>query len=130
MVELASQAGLLWDTAKMIEAVRARENLHPPALDSGVALLHPRRPLASILAEPFVVLGKTSQAIPFGGRGGSLTDIFFLICSVDDGGHLSMLARLSRLIGDADFVSALRRTESGGEAESLIEEAVDKLGDA
>jgi PTS system nitrogen regulatory IIA component len=44
MVELAARTGLLWDPERMEDAVRARESLHPTALDNGVALLHPRRP--------------------------------------------------------------------------------------
>ena len=108
MVALAANTCLLWDAAKMVEAVRAREELHPTALDNGVALLHPRRPLTSILAEPLLALGRTPQGIPFGGQRGSLTDIFFLICSVEDRGHLRVLARLSRLIGDPSFLAGLR----------------------
>jgi futalosine hydrolase len=41
--------------AVMAEAVAAREDLHPTALENGVALLHPRRPQTSILAEPLVL---------------------------------------------------------------------------
>jgi nitrogen PTS system EIIA component len=108
MSELASRTGLLWDPEKMAEAVRAREHLHPTALDNGAALLHPRRPLASILAEPLVALGRTTRGIPFGGARGTLTDIFFLICSTDDRIHLRTLARLSRLIAIAEFLPQLR----------------------
>ena len=108
MVELAAKTGHLWDPAELAEAVEARENLHPTALDSGVALLHPRRPLPQILEEPLLALGRTTQGIPFGGEGGQLTDIFFLICSVDDSQHLRTLARLSRLIATEGFLSALR----------------------
>ena len=112
MVELASRTGLLWDPEKMAEAVRARETLHPTALDNGVALLHPRRPMPTVLAEPLIALGRTHKGIPFGGPRGRLTDIFFLICSIDDRGHLRTLARLSRLVGDADFLSALREADT------------------
>ncbi len=112
MVQLAAQSGLLWDPEKMEEAVRSREKLHPTALDNGIALLHPRRPLPSILAEPFLAFGRTQQGIPFGGSGGSLTDLFFLICSIDDGGHLRTLARLSRLIGEVEFVAKLRLAQT------------------
>src|SRR5262245_34965941 len=42
MTELAAETHLLWDAAKMAEAVRAREEMHSTALDNGVALLHPR----------------------------------------------------------------------------------------
>jgi PTS system nitrogen regulatory IIA component len=118
MVELAGRTGLLWDPAKMVEAVRARENLHPTALDNGVALLHPRRPMPTVLAEPVLALGRTHQGIPFGG--GTLTDLFFLVCSVDDRGHLRTLARLSRLVGDVAFVAALRQADNSIAAHSCI----------
>src|SRR4029078_11487538 len=64
MVELAAMTGHLWDAAEMAEAVEARENPHPTALDSGVALLHPRRPLAQILEQPLLALGRTAGGIP------------------------------------------------------------------
>ena len=50
----------------MADAVRAREDMMPTALDIGVALLHPRRPLASILDRPLLALGRTDRGIPFG----------------------------------------------------------------
>ena len=46
MVDLAAGTGWLWDPEKMAAAVRQREELHPTTVDGGVALLHPRRPLA------------------------------------------------------------------------------------
>jgi PTS system nitrogen regulatory IIA component len=121
MVELANQSGKLWDAAKMEEAVRARENLHPTALHNGVALLHPRRPLTTILAEPLLALGITSQGIPFGGSS-ILTDVFFLICSTEDRGHLRTLARLSRLLADSSFLIRLRALNDALDAPPLFAE--------
>jgi PTS system nitrogen regulatory IIA component len=108
MVEVAMRTGFLWDVAGMTAAVRQREDLHTTALDNGVALLHPRRPLGQILAQPLLALGRTQHGIPFGGPGGQLTDLFFLICSIDDSQHLRTLARLSRLLAAEGFVHALR----------------------
>ena len=108
MVDLVLETGLLWDGPRMKEAVRDREHLHPTALDNGVALLHPRRPLTSILAEPVLAIGRTNQGIPFGGPRGELTDVFFLICSMDDTGHLQMLARISRMLADPGFLESVR----------------------
>jgi PTS system nitrogen regulatory IIA component len=67
--------------------------------------------LATILAEPFLALGRTYQGVPFGGDHGGLTDLFFLICSTDDQGHLRTLARLSRLLNDAAFLNGIRDAE-------------------
>lgn len=112
MCELAASTGFLWDPEKMAEAVRVRENLHPTALENGIALLHPRRPLPQILAQPLIAFGRTQSGMPFGAEGGQLTDLFFLICSVDDASHLRTLARLSRLIGSPGFLEALRFSDS------------------
>jgi PTS system nitrogen regulatory IIA component len=122
MVELAEKTGLLYDIAEMAEAVEARENLHPTALDIGVALLHPRRPLPQILEEPLLALGRTVQGIPFGGTAGQLTDVFFLICSVDDSQHLRTLARLSRLISADGFLTAIRSAADAHEVLRAVEQ--------
>lgn len=116
MSQLAAASGLLWDSAAMAEAVLERENLHPTALENGVAMLHPRRPQASILAEPVIALGISYQPIPFGNAQGHLTDVFFLICSTDDRVHLRILARLSRLITEPEWLAHLRTCESPAEA--------------
>jgi nitrogen PTS system EIIA component len=108
MVEVAERTGWLWDPQKMIDAVRAREDLHPTALENGVALMHARRPLSSILGQAFIAFGRTESGVPFGESNGVLTDLFFLICSTDDRGHLQLLARLSRLVADAELLAALR----------------------
>lgn len=127
MTKLAAETGLLWDPEKMAEAVRARENLHSTALENGVALLHPRRPLTSILAEPFLAMGRTHQGIPFGGGRGNMTDIFFLICSTDDRNHLRLLARLSRLIADGSLLDDIRDAESAATVHELIEKYEEEL---
>jgi PTS system nitrogen regulatory IIA component len=123
MVELATVTGQLWDDDKMLDAVRQREELHSTALDIGVALLHPRRPMAAILGGPILAFGRTWQGIPFGGQRGSLTDLFFLICSTNDADHLATLARLSRLLGEREFLEQLRAAEDPKTAREVITEA-------
>jgi PTS system nitrogen regulatory IIA component len=129
MVDLAVGTGWLWDPEKMLEAIRAREEMQPTALDNGVALLHPRRPMAGILERAFLALGRTSTGIPFGGSHGRLTDVFFLICSVDDRGHLRTLARLSRVIAFPGFLEALRAAPDAQSVRRLIEETEAQLTD-
>ncbi|HUT10045.1 MAG TPA: PTS sugar transporter subunit IIA [Thermoguttaceae bacterium] len=126
MVELAAGTGWLWDPAKMIEAVRLREEMQPTALETGVALLHPRRPMARILSQPFLALGRTTTSIPFG-AGVPLTDVFFLICSTQDRGHLRALARLSRVLTLPGFLDAIRQVPDAKAAHQLIAESETKL---
>lgn len=123
LVDKAGETGLLWDPAKMAEAVRTREEMHPTTLDNGVALLHPRRPIASILGEPLLALGRTDRPIPFSGNYGMLTDVFFLICSVEDRGHLRVLARISRLLSHPDFLPSLRAAPDARSAWEAVRDA-------
>lgn len=125
MAELAVGSGLLWDAGKMADSVRDREAMHPTALDNGVALLHPRRPLAGILAQAVLALGIAPSGIPFGGP--RLTDVFFLICSTGDHEHLRILARLSRVINDDAFLSALRAAQLPQEVHQLIKDREQRI---
>ncbi len=126
MVDLAAQTGWLWDPRKMAEAVRSREDMQPTALENGVALLHPRRPMSRILSQPLLALGCTGTGIPFGGRS-PLTDVFFLVCSVEDRGHLRVLARLSRVLTSPGFLDALRAAPDSQAARQLIVDAEGQL---
>jgi PTS system nitrogen regulatory IIA component len=119
MSHLAAATGMLWDPDKMSEAVAAREAMHPTALDNGVALLHPRRPQTSILGQATLALGITAKGIPFGGSSG-MTDVFFLIGATTDHEHLRILARLSRMIGDFDWLAELRASPDAVAARRLI----------
>ncbi|MEL7500521.1 MAG: PTS sugar transporter subunit IIA [Planctomycetota bacterium] len=119
--------GKLWDPVKMAEAILSREALHPTALENGVALLHPRRPMTSIVGEPFLALGVTFSGIPFGGPRGVLTDVFFLIGSTSESLHLRVLARLSRLIKQDEMLERLRESRTPDEGWSVVEEFDDLL---
>jgi len=119
--------GWLWDPEEMGQAILEREDLHPTALENGVALLHPRRPMAAILPDRYIALGITSNGIPFGGPRGSLTDVFFLLASADDGGHLRTLARLSRLLSLPEFLPELRASEDPAGALDVIRRYDDLL---
>jgi PTS system nitrogen regulatory IIA component len=127
IVETAAQTGWLWDPEEMANAIRTREEMFPTALENGVALLHPRRPMPNILAQGFLALGRTDSGIPFGGGRGSLTDVFFLICSVEDRGHLRTLARLSRILAFPGFLDRLRAVPDAIAAHELIAETESEL---
>jgi PTS system nitrogen regulatory IIA component len=130
MVQLAGSTGLLWDNDAMSEAVKAREELHTTALDNGVALLHPRRPMPSLLGDSLVVLGVVPSGVPFGGATG-LTDVFFLICSMDDRVHLRILTRLSRMLTHPAFLNRLRESGSESDVRELmmeVERAISSVG--
>jgi nitrogen PTS system EIIA component len=126
MVEVAAQSGWLWDPQAMADAVRSREDMQSTALANGVALLHPRRPMPKILAQAFMALGITSTGIPFGADV-PMTDIFFLVASTEDRGHLRTLARLSRMLALPGFIDELRAAPDARSARDLFVAAEEKL---
>jgi PTS system nitrogen regulatory IIA component len=77
--------------------------------------------MPTVLAESVLALGITPGGIPFG-SGGSLTDIFFLICSTSDHEHLRILARLSRVINDQEFLMTMRTADDAAALHQLIRE--------
>ena len=129
MCDLAARSGMMWDAPAMAEAVQAREQMHPTALECGVALLHPRRPQTSILADSVISMGVCPTPIPFSDSG-QLTDVFFLICSYDDASHLRILAKLSRLIGEGEMLAGLRTCQSVAEAWECLKESEEALDTA
>jgi len=126
MVELAESTGRLWDAKAMGEAVKAREEMHHTALENGVALMHPRRPLPKLLSQPLLALGLTTTGIPFG-AGAPLTDVFFLVCSTEDRVHLRVLARLSRLLQAPGFLEDLREADDAAQVRRLIVNTEEEL---
>lgn len=116
--ELAATSGLLWDVDRMCDAVREREEMYTTALDCGAALLHPRRPMPGILAQPILALGITPRGVPFGDTG-KLTDVFWLICSTDETTHLKTLARLGRILAIPEYLEEIRGAESPDEVYAI-----------
>jgi PTS system nitrogen regulatory IIA component len=111
LVHLAEQSWQVYDPEAILQAIRAREELASTALESGVAIPHPRRPLPKALGEAVLAYGRTASGVPFGEPSGHLTDIFFLVCCRDERTHLQVLARLSRLFLRPGFLGALRAAE-------------------
>jgi len=98
LVTLAEQSWNVYDPEGILTAIRQREEMVSTALETGVAIPHPRRPLPSALGDSVMAYGRTASGIPFGAPHGILTDVFFLVCCRDDRTHLRVLARLSRLL--------------------------------
>jgi PTS system nitrogen regulatory IIA component len=120
LVRLAEQSWQVYDPEAVLEAIRQREEMGSTALASGVAIPHPRRAMPSALGESVLAYGRTASGIPFGAAHGGLTDIFFLVCCRDDRTHLRVLARLSRLLLQADFLDKLRAAETPEETRQLL----------
>ena len=127
LVKLAEQSWLVYDPDAILDAIQKREEMASTALEVGVAIPHPRRPMPLALGDSVVAFGRTASGVPFGDPRGGLTDLFFLVCCTDDQTHLRALARIARLILRPGFLDQLRAAETPGEARRVIEEAEGEL---
>ena len=128
LVRLAEQSWQVYDPQAILEAIRLREEMASTALETGVAVPHPRRPLPAALGESLVAYGRTASGVPFGEAHGHLTDIYFLVCCRDERTHLRVLARLSRLLLRPGFLADLRSAETAAQTWHLIQAAEADLG--
>jgi PTS system nitrogen regulatory IIA component len=120
LAALAEKTGQVLDAQALLEAVIHREELFSTAIERGIAIPHPRRPLPDAIAEPILVVARTSHGMAFGAPDGRLTTLFFLTASRDDRHHLHILARLCRMLHDEDFVNRLEAAETAREMIDLM----------
>jgi PTS system nitrogen regulatory IIA component len=121
LVALVEKTGLVLNAQELVEAVLHREELHSTAMENGIAIPHPRRPLPYALTEPVLAVARTTGGIAFGAPDGRLTDLFFLTASQDDRHHLHILARLCRMLYDEEFVASLREAATPREMIELMQ---------
>lgn len=128
LVNLASQSWQIYDPDVLLAAIKHREELGTTALESGIAIPHPHRPLSEkAQGEAVIAFARTPRGIPFGAPDGGLTDLFFLVSCRDSRTHLRVLARLSRLMLRPGFLDELRVAEAGADALQIIETAEREL---
>ncbi len=123
MVKLADSTGLVRDPEQLLKSLREREQMCSTALAGGIALLHPRHHLPQMFSDSFIVLGRTSRAIPFGSPDGMQTDLFFLVCCQEDKIHLHVLARLCVLCYQTSMLLDLREAQTGDQMYDILIQA-------
>lgn len=120
LVDIAEQAGLIYSRQHVMEELQGREQLCSTALVRQVAFPHPRHPLPYDIAESFVIPAITTSGIPFGAEDGSLTRMFFLICSKDERTHLHVLARLVRMLDAPGVVDSMMECEDSEQLDEAL----------
>lgn len=111
LVALADRTGLLYDREGLLAALQEREELCSTALPKGLAIPHPRRPLPYAFAEPLICVARVPSGLPFSAPDGRLTDLFVLVCCLDERSHLSCLARLAMMFSNTNLADELRDTD-------------------
>lgn len=111
----------------LLRALHEREQLHSTGIGDGVALPHARNALVGLVDRPVVVFGRSSKGIAFGAIDGELSKLFFLLVAPTVTEHLSVLARLSRVLRDPKVRHELLAVDTPDKALAAIRDAESSL---
>lgn len=114
---------VLLDVKDLRTKCLAREELLSTGVGNGVAIPHPRDPVATLRAPAIVVFGRSTQGIDFGAADGKPVHLFFLMCSQNIELHLHLMGRLARLLRHGDFIAHCRTAATPQDVMRLVMEA-------
>ncbi len=111
----------------LLRALHEREQLHSTGVGDGVALPHARNALVGLVDKPVIVFGRSAQGVAFGAIDGAPSKLFFLLVAPTVTEHLSMLARVSRLLREPRLRQELLVVDDPKKALALIRDAEIRL---
>lgn len=119
LVDVLDKNKLIQNRQTVMDAVFTRERARSTGIGSGIAIPHGK---CNAVKELVMALGVTANPIDFESVDGKPVSIVILLVSPLDqtGPHIQALARISRLMLDADFKSALEKAPSSEVAYELI----------
>lgn len=120
LVDVLVCNGTVEERAPLLAALLEREGLGSTGIGFGVAIPHGR---CRELTQPTVLLGRSNQEVDFDSIDGRPTRIFFLLVAPENGGsdHLHLLAKIARLMKNANTREKLLELETPEEVAALIE---------
>ncbi len=111
---------------RLVEVLWERERLGSTAIGDGIAIPHGKLPgLRGVVG----MFGRHPGGVDFDSLDGNPTRLFFLLVAPEEsvGQHLKALARVSRLLKDAEFRKRLVEATSAPELLTLIRSEDEKL---
>ncbi|MDQ5986791.1 MAG: PTS sugar transporter subunit IIA [Syntrophus sp. SKADARSKE-3] len=112
------------DSEKVVKVLLEREKLGSTGIGDGIAIPHGK---LSILDDLAVAFGRSPEGIDFNAMDGKPVHLFFLLLAPENsaGIHLRALAKISRMLKDADFRSKLLHAQSPEETYGIISDKDD-----
>jgi len=121
LVDLLDKNRQIQNRQTVLDAVFTRERTRSTGIGSGIAIPHGK---CNAVRELVMALGVTKTPIDFDSVDGKPVSIVILLVSPQDqtGPHIQALARISRLMLDQDFKTALEKAPSSEAAYELVNE--------
>lgn len=96
------------DRNSLYDALIERERMTSTGIGKGVAIPHPRAPLAELDGLPQIVTGFLERPVPYNAIDDRPVFVLFLLLSTSVKVHLHLLSRLAFCVRDESFLGVLR----------------------
>ncbi len=116
------------DREFLLAVLLAREALGSTAIGDGIAIPHVRNPIVLHVDEPLVSLCYLEQPVDFGALDGRPVHALFTLVTTTIRTHLHLLSRLSYLLQDGRFRSAVTKSAGAEEILGLAREIETAVG--
>jgi fructose-specific phosphotransferase system IIA component len=120
LVELLEDQGEVGDATTALEDIRDREEILSTGIGNGVAIPHAKTEAVDSLVAAF---GRVPDGVDFKSLDGKPARLIFLLLSPQEeaGLHVRALARISRMLKNAEFREQMNDAEDAEEIVSVIE---------
>ncbi len=117
--DLLASKGRVKDADELVRVVLERESHGSTGIGDGIAIPHAK---SRSIGDTVVVFGRSRRGVDFQTLDGRPAYLFFLLISPEDrpGEHLKTLARISRIMRNADLRERLRASRDRMEIRKLI----------
>ncbi len=112
--------GYVLNIADLREKCQLRENTLSTAVGQGIAIPHPRDPIATLRTSAIITYGYSKEGIDYDAPDGKPVHHFFLTCCQNIELHLHLMGCLARLLSDTEFTTALPKCTSNAEVIKLV----------
>lgn len=126
MAKLMASHYQFTDAQRLLKVLLAREKVCSTGIGEGVAIPHGKVPGVKRV---FGAFGRSPEGVDFQAQDRGPTYLFFLLVAPEDStsDHLKALARVSRLLQDAEFRARLMKGKTREEILNAIKEKDGKL---
>lgn len=119
IAKMHDATGILNDYEGYVGALNAREEQSSTALEDGIAIPHAK---TEYVKEPALAMGRSTEGIDYDSMDGEKSTLFFMIAAPAgaNNAHIETLARLTQLLLDDEFKTALDNAQTPDEVLDII----------
>ncbi len=119
IAKMHNDTGVLTDYEGYVGALNAREEQSSTALEDGIAIPHAK---TEYVKTPALAMGRSKDGIDYDSLDGEKSNLFFMIAAPEGANntHIETLARLTQLLLDEEFKTALDNANTPDEVINII----------